>query len=183
MLTRAGIRNEVKTLPFAVFQARSIAGSPNGEPEFSFGMFGIGSSTGNSLQPMKNVVGTYDKRHNSGTNNRGRYTNKDLDALIAKASRTMDPKAREELQRAAAADHHSRLRRREGRPMRTMHDILRAMVAAYEIQGLLAPENRFIPRLALIMSSASNWLQQPCRRHCSVAVKIRSRACFVTRHR
>lgn len=43
----------------------------------------------------------------------------------------------------AAADHHSRLRRREGLPMRTMRDVLGAMVAAYEIQGLLASENRF----------------------------------------
>lgn len=43
----------------------------------------------------------------------------------------------------AAADHASRQRRRRGEPMLTMRDVLGAMVGAYEIQGLLASENRF----------------------------------------
>jgi 2-methylcitrate dehydratase len=42
-----------------------------------------------------------------------------------------------------AADHASRRRRRQGAAPLTMADVLRAMVAAYEIQGLLARENRF----------------------------------------
>lgn len=43
----------------------------------------------------------------------------------------------------AAADYASRQRRRRGDPMLTMGDVLCAMTAAYEIQGLLAAENRF----------------------------------------
>lgn len=43
----------------------------------------------------------------------------------------------------STADHASRQRKRRGAPPLTMGDVLRAMVGAYEIQGLLASENRF----------------------------------------
>lgn len=102
MLTQAGIKADVKTLPFAVFQTRSLTGGQNGEPEFSLGMYGIGSGIGDSLQPMQLTVASFDRTLGMGVNNRGRYSNKELDALLTKASRTMDPGAREESQKAAA---------------------------------------------------------------------------------
>jgi peptide/nickel transport system substrate-binding protein len=102
MYTQIGIKTEVKTLPFAVFQTRSLTGGANGEPEFSVGMYGVGSVTGDSLQAMLSTVASVNKAAGTGVNNRGLYQNPELDALLIKASRTMDPKAREELQRAAA---------------------------------------------------------------------------------
>lgn len=101
MLTQVGVKTEVKTLPFAVFQTRSLTGGQNGEPEFSFGMYGVGGNTGDSLQPMMLTVASFDRALNTGVNNRGRYSNKELDALITKASRTMDAAARDDLQKSA----------------------------------------------------------------------------------
>lgn len=102
MLTQVGIKTDVRTLPFAVFQSRVIGGGANGEPEFSLFLMGIGAVTGDSLQPMTANVSSYDKSKGTGTNNYGRYSSKELDALIAKASLTLDPKAREDAQKAAA---------------------------------------------------------------------------------
>jgi len=43
----------------------------------------------------------------------------------------------------AVADYISRVRRNKGQPELTMHDVLTAMIKAYEIQGILALENSF----------------------------------------
>lgn len=102
MLTQVGMKTDVRTLPFAVFQSRVIGGGANGEPEFSLFLMGQGAVTGDSLQPMTANVASYDKSLGTGTNNYGRYSSKELDTLIAKASRTLDPTAREDAQKAAA---------------------------------------------------------------------------------
>ncbi len=102
MLTQIGVKTDVRTLPFAVFQTRSLSGGANGEPEFSLALNGIGAVTGDSLQPMLSTVQTFDPKANSGPNNRGRYSNAELDALLNKAARTLDEKEREEAQKAAA---------------------------------------------------------------------------------
>jgi peptide/nickel transport system substrate-binding protein len=102
MYTQVGIKTEVKTLPFAVFQTRSVSGGANGEPEFSLAMFGVGSGTGDSLQPLLMTVGSFNRAAGTGVRNYGRYSSAEVDALLTKAARTMDQHAREEAQKAAA---------------------------------------------------------------------------------
>lgn len=102
MLTQAGLKVEVSTLPFAVFQTRMIAGGANKEPEFSAQMTGIGTPTGDSWTALHAVVHTHDKQKGDGANNYGRYSNPKLDELIHKASQTISPTERESLQKQAA---------------------------------------------------------------------------------
>lgn len=102
MLSQAGIRTEVSTLPFAVFQPRSLTGGKNGEPEFSLGLLGIGAVTGDSFEPLMTLSVTHDKKSGTGANNRSRYSNKEIDALLEKAGNTFNEKEREELQQQAA---------------------------------------------------------------------------------
>lgn len=102
MLTQAGIKTEARTLPYATFIKRATNGGANGEPEFSLAMFGTGAVLGNSLEPSNAVLHTYNKAAGTGANNYGRYSHKEFDATIQKAGKTVDSKAREELQKAAA---------------------------------------------------------------------------------
>lgn len=102
MLSQVGIKTEVSTLPFAVFQPRSISGGKAGEPEFSLGLLGIGAVTGDSFEPLMTLSVTHDKKAGTGANNRSRYSNKEIDALLDKAGNTFNEKEREELQQAAA---------------------------------------------------------------------------------
>lgn len=101
MFTQVGVRTDVQTLPFAVFSPKAH-GSATEEPGFSAWMLGIGAVTGDSLQPMVATVASYDPKAGLGANNSGRYSNKDLDALILKAAQTMNPAEREQAQRDAA---------------------------------------------------------------------------------
>lgn len=96
MLTRAGIETSVETLPPAVFFNRASAGA-NGQPEFSFILVGWGSDTGETSSSLKALLGTFDKDKGTGTANRGRYSNKDLDALIEQALATVDDAKRQDL--------------------------------------------------------------------------------------
>lgn len=102
MLSQAGIRTEVSTLPFAVFQPRSLTGGKGGEPEFSAGLLGIGAVTGDSFEPLMTLAVTHDRKTGTGANNRARYSNKEVDTLVDKAGNTFNEKEREELQQAAA---------------------------------------------------------------------------------
>jgi peptide/nickel transport system substrate-binding protein len=102
MLSQAGIRTEVSTLPFAVFQPRSLKGGKSGEPEFSLGLLGIGAVTGDSYEPLMTLSATHDKTKGTGANNRARYSNVEIDALLEKAGNTFNEKEREELQQQAA---------------------------------------------------------------------------------
>lgn len=101
-LRQIGIKTEVATMPFAVFSGRATSGGPKGEPEFSLFMFGIGAVTGDSLESMLAVAHTHEKETGAGANNRGRYSNKEVDASIDKAAVAMTEKAREDLQKTAA---------------------------------------------------------------------------------
>ncbi|MDB5764329.1 MAG: ABC-type nickel/dipeptide/oligopeptide-like import system protein [Herminiimonas sp.] len=101
VFTQIGVKTEVSTMPFAVFQTRAIAGA-NGVSEFSVLMFGTGAVTGDSLQPLISMVHTPDKSVGLGANNHGGYSNKEVDGLIDQAARTMDDKARVDLQKAVA---------------------------------------------------------------------------------
>ncbi|MCP3018612.1 ABC transporter substrate-binding protein [Cupriavidus basilensis] len=102
MLTRAGIRTEVRTLPYSVYITRATSGAAGGKPEFSVFMLGIGAVTGDSLEPLVATAHSQDKKAGLGANNRSGYANPAVDALIDAAMRTMDPAAREQAQREAA---------------------------------------------------------------------------------
>ena len=65
-------------------------------------MFGVGAVLGDSLEPYTASVTTFDRAQGTGANNYGRYSNKEFDAAIKSASRTLNEKEREELQRKAA---------------------------------------------------------------------------------
>lgn len=61
MLTRAGIRTEVRTLPYSVYITRATSGGDGGKPEFSVFLLGIGAVSGDSLEPLVAVAHAQDK--------------------------------------------------------------------------------------------------------------------------
>ncbi|HRK17793.1 MAG TPA: ABC transporter substrate-binding protein [Hyphomicrobiaceae bacterium] len=96
MFTRIGVETTVETLPPAVFFSRASTGN-KGEPEFSFILVGWSADTGETSGSLKPLVGTFDKEKGSGTANRGRYSNPDLDKLVEEALKTNDDAKRGEI--------------------------------------------------------------------------------------
>jgi peptide/nickel transport system substrate-binding protein len=94
--SQIGLKVEIAAMPYAVLIGRVA------NQEFSAWTLGTGAVTGDSLQLLMSLVHTQDKKAGTGANNYGRYSNKEIDALIDKASRTLDDNARAELQKAAA---------------------------------------------------------------------------------
>jgi peptide/nickel transport system substrate-binding protein len=99
VFNQIGIKADVSTMPFAVFQTRLVGGGANGDPEFSVALLGTGAVTGDSSTLLASMIRTYGK--GAGANNYGRFSNKDVDAVIAKAAATNDEKERLELQKRA----------------------------------------------------------------------------------
>ncbi|MCG7492746.1 ABC transporter substrate-binding protein [Thalassobius sp. Cn5-15] len=97
MLTRVGIKTSVETMPRSVYFQRASRGGPEGGPEFSFILVGWGSGTGEASSPLRSLIGTHDPDKGWGASNRGRYSNPEVDALIAEALQTVDSAAREKL--------------------------------------------------------------------------------------
>jgi peptide/nickel transport system substrate-binding protein len=91
MWTRIGIRTTVEPLPWTTFIARA------GRQEFSLFLVGWGSATGEASSPLRSLVATFDREKGFGASNRGRYSNKQLDALLERALATVDDAAREKL--------------------------------------------------------------------------------------
>ncbi len=96
MFTRIGVETTIETLPPAVFFNRASIGA-NGQPEFSFILVGWGSDTGETSSPLKSLLGTFDKDKGTGTANRGRYSNPELDKLVEQAQATVDDAKRQDL--------------------------------------------------------------------------------------
>jgi len=96
MFTRVGVETSIEMLPPAVYFSRASAGA-NGLPEFSFILVGWGSDTGETSSPLKTLLGTFDKEKGTGAANRGRYSNPELDKLIAQALATVDDAKRQDL--------------------------------------------------------------------------------------
>ncbi|WP_197434324.1 ABC transporter substrate-binding protein [Agrobacterium vitis] len=90
MLTRIGIKVEVETMPGNVFYKRASGGGPEGGSEFSFFLVGYGAATGEVSGALRNVIHTFDKESGLGSNNRTRYSNPEIDALIQEGMRTID---------------------------------------------------------------------------------------------
>ena len=84
MLTRVGIKTKVDTMPKNVFFPRGT------KLEFSFLLVGWGSGTGEPSSPLGALLHTYDKESGFGGTNRGRFSNKEMDAALEEALRSVD---------------------------------------------------------------------------------------------
>jgi peptide/nickel transport system substrate-binding protein len=91
MWTRAGINTRVEAAPWASYIARAS------RQEFSIFLVGWGTSTGEASSPLRSLVATFNRDTGMGPSNRGRYSNAEVDRLLAEALRTMDDEAREKL--------------------------------------------------------------------------------------
>jgi peptide/nickel transport system substrate-binding protein len=91
MWTRLGITVSVETLPWSSFSARGVRG------EFSMALWGWGSATLEASYLLANCLATHDPSASLGIYNYGRYSNPDLDALIAKTLVEVDSSKRETL--------------------------------------------------------------------------------------
>ncbi len=91
MLTRMGIKTKVDTMPKNIFFPRGT------KLEFSLMLVGWGSGTGEPSSPLGALLHTYDPDHGYGQTNRGRFSNKDMDAALEEALRTVDREKHKEL--------------------------------------------------------------------------------------
>ncbi len=95
MWARIGVRTEVQALPSNAYFTRSARG------EFSAGLLGWGTGTGEPDSPMVALIGTSDPVRGRGASNRSFYSNPAFDALLDRALVALDPTAREDLYRQA----------------------------------------------------------------------------------
>jgi len=95
-LARGGIDVKVETMPASVFMPRAT------KNEFSFFLLGYGSSTGDAMSGLEQVLATVDVKNNLGSNNRGRYSNPEFDKVIKSAMVEMNQARREKLLQQAA---------------------------------------------------------------------------------
>ncbi|MFN6999136.1 MAG: ABC transporter substrate-binding protein [Elioraea tepidiphila] len=91
MWTRAGVRTSVEALPWTAYVPRSD------RQEFSAFLFGWGSASGEPSSPLRALVATFNRERGMGPSNRGRYSNPEVDRLLAEALRTVDDAARERI--------------------------------------------------------------------------------------
>jgi peptide/nickel transport system substrate-binding protein len=95
MLTAIGIRAQVDALPAAVFFRR--AGTATADPDFSMLMSIYSGLPGTGAENMAALLRTFDPATGLGVANRGRYSNAELDRLLARADATMEDAERERL--------------------------------------------------------------------------------------
>jgi peptide/nickel transport system substrate-binding protein len=88
MLTRIGIATRAEVMPWTVYSKQ------NSNAEFSMSLAAWGVNTGETSNPLKALVATYDKKAGMGASNSGRYSNPELDKLVQQALLTMDDAAR-----------------------------------------------------------------------------------------
>jgi peptide/nickel transport system substrate-binding protein len=93
MLTRAGFPTQVATVPWAAYAGQSNA------PGYAFSVMlvGWGAGTGEVSSPLRALLATRDAPRGMGAANRGRYSNPEMDAVLARALATVDDAAREKL--------------------------------------------------------------------------------------
>lgn len=84
MLSRIGIATKVDAMPSNIFFSRGS------KLEFSLLLAGWGAGSGEVSSPLKSLLGTFDSAKGYGPSNRGRYSNKELDAMIGKALSTVN---------------------------------------------------------------------------------------------
>ncbi|MBW4976352.1 ABC transporter substrate-binding protein [Pseudohalocynthiibacter aestuariivivens] len=102
MWSRIGMDVTVDTSPKAVYFKKMLAG------DFPAHYLAWGNTAGDSISFLKSVVGTPNKEHGRGSNNRS-FSNADLDVLIDKAASTVDEAERikllQEVMTIAVAEH------------------------------------------------------------------------------
>jgi peptide/nickel transport system substrate-binding protein len=96
MYARIGIAAKVDTLPMAAYAGRGAKG------EFSFGLIGFGSQTGESSSILRAIITCQDPKSGGGLYNWSHYCNPAVDGLVAKALTTVDDPARLALLQRAA---------------------------------------------------------------------------------
>jgi peptide/nickel transport system substrate-binding protein len=96
MLTRIGIETQVDAIPWATYATRAS------RQEFSLFLVGWGAATGETSSPLRSLLATVDAAAGMGASNRGRYSNPEMDRILADALKTVDDKAREALLQKAA---------------------------------------------------------------------------------
>jgi len=89
MWARVGLATTVETLPWTAFAARGARG------EFGVSMTSWGSTSGEGLSFLTNILATHDSARRMGAANGRRFSSAELDALVERASATMDDAARE----------------------------------------------------------------------------------------
>jgi peptide/nickel transport system substrate-binding protein len=94
--SRIGIDAKVETMPASVYFSRATKG------DFGYMLLGWGTESGEQGSSLRSLLATYDKSKGMGVTNRARYSNPELDALIAQAMSTIDDKKREALIQKAA---------------------------------------------------------------------------------
>ncbi len=94
--TRIGVDTKVETMPANVYFTRATKG------EFGYMLLGWGTESGEQGSSLRSLLATYDAAKGMGVTNRARYSNAELDGLIAQAMSTIDDKKREALIQKAA---------------------------------------------------------------------------------
>jgi peptide/nickel transport system substrate-binding protein len=97
MWTRIGVRTAVEALPWASYSTRAS------RQEFNMRLVGWGSVTGEASYMLVNIFGTFDRERRRGASNSSRHSNPALDALVERATATLDDAAREKLLQEAVA--------------------------------------------------------------------------------
>jgi peptide/nickel transport system substrate-binding protein len=101
MLTAIGIKAQIEALPMPVYLRRSATLGPDGAPELSAHLSMFGSSTGIASEGLTALVRTPNPAAAQGGWNRTRYSNPQMDALLAKVDGIFDPAQREQAMREA----------------------------------------------------------------------------------
>jgi len=95
MWARIGVRVRVEALPSASYFSRTA------RDEFSIGLLGWGTGTGEPDSPLANLLATINPARGRGSSNRSRYSNPLFDAAVDRALGTLDLAEREAVYREA----------------------------------------------------------------------------------
>ena len=96
MLSRIGIAAKVDTIPMSSYASRGAKG------DFSFGLIGFGSQTGESSSILRAIIACQDPKTGGGLYNWSHYCNPLVDEALGKALQTVNDDARLQLLRKAA---------------------------------------------------------------------------------
>lgn len=88
MLARIGIAAKVETAPMATYASRGARG------EFSLGLIGFGSQTGESSSILRAIIACQNPQSGGGLYNWSHYCNHQVDETLAQALRTVDDPTR-----------------------------------------------------------------------------------------
>lgn len=101
MFTAIGIRTAVEALPTAIFFRRGASGGADKSPEFSVSASMFATTSGVAIEGMTTLIRSYDAKAGYGAANRGRFSDAELDRLIAEAETEMDDTKREDATKRA----------------------------------------------------------------------------------